>query len=657
VIAPRLFVCSGAKVAAGDVVAAGRRRVNLDSIGTKANVNILFENVAKVFNQHLSPRLVDLLEIASYVFSADCATSRGTEWSDDESTEPWGRDFAFVIPVRDVGFWNSPGVGSLVTEVLSFLSNDKYSFIFVPLDHDRSGQQQYLEFGELEDWPFHHPDRVLMFSGGLDSLAGAVETARGGGKLVLVSHRPVSTMSSRQQRLFSELRKEFPEQLIHVPVWINKDETLGRESTQRTRSFLYSALGTVVAQSVGAGGVRFFENGIVSLNLPVADEVVRARASRTTHPVVLQLFTSLYSAVTERDFAVDNPYLFQTKTDVVTTLSANRAAHLIAQTCSCAHTMFKSKAQGHCGSCSQCIDRRFAITAAGLLAYDSEADYVSDVFVGPRKEGPEKKMAVDYARHGIELSRRSESELAALFNAELARAVRYDPKRSEAAERIISMHKRHGEVVARVLQKKVVEQAAKLVDGTIDRSSLVALVVGKRHLEKQDKAPDAKEYEHSGRTKNQAGMSASPGLGAENMAPIVEEILKSIFAKIGAPAERRVRRKGRLTKRDTVIFAAILMDLRGTRYCSFLQNYGLRPKWSDSGPATYLQSYQIGSPWRKKVQDEKSRAKARMERYANSELANAFNTYVPDKFSSLTPLLPPCETRATHARGLAAGRK
>src|SRR5438128_4544308 len=424
-IAARLFACSGAKIAAADPVAAGRLRVELDSVGNKPNVHIRFANVARIFHQHLSPRLVDLLEIASYVHGADCATSRGKGWMDDASTEPWGRDLAFVIPVREPGFWNSAGISSLMTEVLGFLSNDKYSFTFVPLEHDRSYQQQYFEFGDLEDWPFYGPEKVLMFSGGLDSLAGAVETARSGARLVLVSHRPVSTVDSRQRRLFSELRKEFPDQIIHIPVWINKAEELGRrEPTQRTRSFLYSALGTVVAESVQAGGVRFFENGIVSLNLPVADEVLRARASRTTHPLALHLLEGLCSAVTARDFAVDNPYLFKTKTDVATILSTHKAAHLIPHTCSCAHSMFKRKTQGHCGRCSQCIDRRFAITAAGLLAYDFEADYVSDVFVGPRKEGPEKNMAVDYARHGIELWRRSESELATLFNAELTRAVR-----------------------------------------------------------------------------------------------------------------------------------------------------------------------------------------------------------------------------------------
>ena len=632
-IDPRLFVCSGAKIAPSDPVAAGRKRIDLDSIGNKANVNIRFENVAKIFHRHLSPRLVDLLEIAAYVYAADCATRRGTQWTDEDSTEPWGRDFAFVIPVREPDFWNSAEISPLLAEVLSFLSNDKYSFTFVPLKHDRT-EQQYLEFSEPEDWPFRDPERVLMFSGGLDSLAGAVETARSGGRLVLVSHRPVSTLSSRQKKLFHELQKEFPDQLIHVPVWINKVEGLGREPTQRTRSFLYAALGTVVAQSVQAGGVRFFENGIVSLNLPVADEAIRARASRTTHPVALHLLKSLCSAVTERDFAVDNPYHFKTKTDVATVLSANRAAHLIPYTCSCAHLMFKSKTQLHCGSCSQCIDRRFAITAAGLLAHDSADDYVLDVFMGPRKDGPEKSMAVDFVRHGIELCRLSESELAARFNAELSRAVRYEPKRSEAAERIISMHKRHGEVVTRVLQEKIAEQAEKLVKGTMDDSSLLALVVGKKHF-----------------TKGQGVTTADPLVQPQKAASVnLEELITSVLAKFSPQVRRRAQKRGRLGRRDTVIFAAILLVLEGPKYCAFLQDCGIRPKWSDSGPASYPKSYQTGEPWRKKVQDEKTRAKSRMSRYADSELADAFNIHLPDQFHEISGLLPTRATRMTRVK-------
>jgi len=106
-IAGRLFACSGAKIAAADPVAARRQCVELDSIGSKANVHIRFENVTRIFQQDLSPRLIDFLEIASYVYGADCATSRGKGWTDDASTEPWGRDLAFVIAVREPDFWNS----------------------------------------------------------------------------------------------------------------------------------------------------------------------------------------------------------------------------------------------------------------------------------------------------------------------------------------------------------------------------------------------------------------------------------------------------------------------------------------------------------------------------------------------------------------------
>ena len=167
-----------------------------------------------------------------------------------------------------------------------------------------------------------------MFSGGLDSLAGIVETVASGGKSVLVSHRPVSTLDARQRKLFGELQGKFPGQLIHIPVWINKDEGFGREPTQRTRSFLFVALATLVAQSIEARGIRFYENGVLSVNLPMAEEVLRARASRTTHPVTLHLLSLLAAAVTGRELLIDNPFLFKTKAEVVQSLANTRPIEL-----------------------------------------------------------------------------------------------------------------------------------------------------------------------------------------------------------------------------------------------------------------------------------------------------------------------------------------
>ena len=624
-IGPRLFLCSGAKVGSNDPIATGRQSVELDSIGSRANVNIRLENVARVFGRELSPRLVDLLEIASYVFSADCATRRGTEWSDNHSTEPWSRDLAFVIPVRDLAFWTSEAIRSLMIEVLTFLADDKYSFTFVPLQSERLFRQQYLEFAEFNDWPFQAPDRVVMFSGGLDSLAGAVETAKRGQNTVLVSHRPVSTMSARQSKLFKELAKSFPRRFLHVPIWINKDQRLGQEPTQRTRSFLFASLGAVVGESLDSGGVRFFENGVVSLNLPVADEVLRSRASRTTHPLALHLLQALCAAVAEREFVVDNPYFYKTKAEVVEILHTAGVPHLIAHTCSCAHSMFKSKTQWHCGRCSQCIDRRFAISAAGLQRYDPKDDYESDVFVGSRKDGPEKNMAADYVRHGLELCQRSERDLAAQFSAEVSRAVRYEGKRSQAAARIIETHRRHGEIVGRVLEQTIAERAAELAKGTVPETSLLSMVVRKEYLNKVAQS---------------AIQKCSGGLSSDLTYSGIEHLFRTVLAGIGAPnRKRRTSARKKPNRRDMVIFAAVTLDLKGSRYCDFLHNHGLRPKWSDTGPATYAKSYAAGDTWRKRVQDEKSRASARLKMYPESELREALVTHLPDEFQTITQRL------------------
>lgn len=561
---------------------------------------------------------MDFLEIASYVFAGDCSTRRG-EWTDEKSEEPWTRDFAFHIAVREPEFWADAKIMSLLQKVLGFLSNDVYSFTFVPLARERRVESSYFEFGELSDWPFHKPARVVMFSGGLDSLAGAVETAVSGVKSVLISHRPVSTLDARQRKLVRELQKRFPGQFVHIPVWINKAEKFGREPTQRTRSFLFAALGTLVAQSVEAGGVRFYENGILSLNLPLAQEALRSRASRTTHPVALQLLGLLAAAITERELAMDNPFSFKTKAEVVGTIETNRVTELVPLTCSCSHLMFQSSVKHHCGVCSQCIDRRVALAGAGLLASDPITDYVADVFTGARPKQLDRSIAIDYALHGIELDRQSETEIASTFNAEITRAVRYEARRGEAAQSIISMHKRHGSTVRRVLEEQLRLNAPKLIDRTLESNSLLGLIIGERYLPRSD---------------GESSQSASGKL----LSRLEEEVLNRIANPSAATRPKRSAKSGP-NKRETILFAAILSNLEGLRYCSFLDRHKVRPKWADEGPSGYRSSYLHNAGYKKKVQDEKSRAKKRMDGHTDPMLADAFVTYLPTEFETLSQFL------------------
>jgi hypothetical protein len=130
-------------VKALDPAWTGRHQIELDAIGDKYNVNIRFEDVARKFQHNISPRLMDFLEIASYVFTADCSTLRG-EWTDAKGEEPWGRDLAFLIAVREPKFWETPKVKRLMQDVLRFLSDDTYSFQFVRLEADRRAQTALL---------------------------------------------------------------------------------------------------------------------------------------------------------------------------------------------------------------------------------------------------------------------------------------------------------------------------------------------------------------------------------------------------------------------------------------------------------------------------------------------------------------------------------
>ncbi len=481
-IEPRLFLCSGYQISEKDTLRKGRKVIELDSVGNDPNVNIRLEKLAKIFEQNFEPRLVDLIEIASYIYAADASTQRGTDWTDNNSTEAWERDFHFVIPVRDLTFWQNPDVTSLLLQIIAFISNDKVKIDFVELKKDRT-VKEYLQFGELEDWKFYGVDRVTMFSGGLDSLAGITEQANLNNQLMLVSHVPIHKTHKRQKNLYNEIIKKFNTPIEHVPVFINKNKNLGREFLQRTRSLLFSAIGTVIAESIKADGVRFYENGIVSLNLPVADEVLRARASRTTHPLTLKLFSDFYSLVTERKFIVDNPYIFKTKKDIIEIIKLNNSADLIQHSCSCAHTYYQSGTQWHCGTCSQCIDRRVAIFAAKAQEFDPETDYVVDVFTGKRKDGYEKNMAVNFVRHATELNQMSDTEIATKFNRDISRAIRNFPNHSEATESFIKIHKEHGESVCKVLAQKISENSEKFILDELDKSSMLSSIANREHRE------------------------------------------------------------------------------------------------------------------------------------------------------------------------------
>ncbi|MBA3518414.1 MAG: hypothetical protein H0T75_12405, partial [Rhizobiales bacterium] len=382
----RLVLCGGARREATGPA------LRLALGGAEQNIKLRLEDISRAMVRPIPDRIADLTEIAAYVYCADQGTSRGGP-ADVGMGARWRRRFRFVIPVRDPDHWSGRAVVELLHSTLSFLSDDEYEFEFEQASSPPPFQD-YLAFGEDDPAAFG-TDRVVLFSGGLDSLSGAIEELSAKRtRIALVSHRSSPKVHDHQKRLVRALKHRFPKRILHVPILLTRQRGLPvREFTQRTRSFLYSALGCAVGHLLGNNSVRFYENGVVSINLPISEQVVGARATRTTHPLVLDLFRRFFSAALGASIFLDNPFIWRTKSEVVRAIVVSGCGDLIRETVSCTRVHEATKLHTHCGCCSQCLDRRFGVLAAAAGEHDPVEMYRIELLTGDRDKPLDRVMA------------------------------------------------------------------------------------------------------------------------------------------------------------------------------------------------------------------------------------------------------------------------
>src|SRR4051812_4408091 len=455
--------------------------------GPKPNLRVRIQDISSRLVSNIPDVLVDLLEVATYVYAADSAVPRGGP-TDVQFGAQWRRKLRFIIPGRCPDFWSSGPVSSALVETLGFVSEDDYQFEFTSRI-SRPAVQSYLEFSG-ENLEGFAPDEVVLFSGGLDSFAGALEELVARGKSVaLVSHRSASKIASAQQRLVEQVRCRVGlNRALHIPVWTELDRELSQEPTHRTRSFLFAALGTVTARLFGLDRIRFYENGVVSLNLPPVAQVIGARATRTTHPQALAGFRRVLSELLKHPVDVVNPFVWLTKAEVVERIAAHGFSDLIRDTRSCTRVHDMTRLHPHCGQCSQCLDRRFAILEAGQAHEDPDEAYKVDLFTGERPAGPDREMALAYVRSASDVNRMADVAFFSRFG-EASRAVGFsDEPAGVVAERIFDLHRRRAAAVCTVFDQAVSKHAGALREQSLPASSLLALVVGQR---KQKEGPHA----------------------------------------------------------------------------------------------------------------------------------------------------------------------
>ena len=423
------------------------------------------------FNKRLTAglpdRLLDLLEIATLVYGMDAAVSRGGT-TDRKMGQAWYRQFNVEMPVRDPDFWNAPAIKDALEEMLLFLSDDRFGFDFVVGQHSRM-ESKWFDFGKDEGW---QADRVLMFSGGLDSFAGALEEViEQRNRVALVSHFSSTKIAPVQRSLCTAIAaKEGAEALRHFPMRIQLWRRSHQESTHRTRSFLFAVLGLMTTLAFGETRVSFHENGVVSLNLPPVGSVVGARATKTTHPQTLSLFSHLFSLVFEREIRVDNPFFWRTKTEVLQTIDRLGMADQVRVSSSCADTHNRTKQHPHCGRCSQCIDRRFAVLASGMARHDPGEAYAKDLLEAPRDAVVDRELSMSYLRNALAFEVMAPQDLEARFPDVLSAVSHLQLSPDVALSRISELLKRHGAAVSGAMREALkVRTAEDYPEGSLPR--------------------------------------------------------------------------------------------------------------------------------------------------------------------------------------------
>jgi len=293
-------------------------------------------------------RAWDLLSVALAIISADLAEPR------NQSADGWTRRFELHVAVSDPAFWTTQR--PTMEFLFSFLTTDTWRI-------------EFLGKGFLPLPPtkavLPPEDSVVLLSGGLDSLVGAID-------LIANGKRPLAV--SQVVRGDAEKQKQFAARigsgLRHLPLNHNADLPHPESPpSQRARSIAFLAYGVLVATTLAqhqrGSTIPLYvcENGFIGINPPLTGARIGSLSTRTTHPTFLALFQKLLDAA-ELRVRVETPYRLCTKGEMLLGCKDQMFLKKLApSSTSCGR--FNHFANTHCGRCVPCLIRRAAFKRWG----------------------------------------------------------------------------------------------------------------------------------------------------------------------------------------------------------------------------------------------------------------------------------------------------
>ncbi len=331
------------------------------------NLDMSFEDLRR-FCGWRDPLALDLLLVASLCYVVDKMVERKS------AADCWTRELNVTLPVSAPDHWQS--AASQLSETLTFLTGDIWNLTFTALSprHWRSPRRRirYYDF---------KADAVCLFSGGLDSLAGAIDLmeAEPDKKVLFIGHHDGA--AGEQTVLAQHLRRRYPNRSHLLRVRVGHKPPNALETTLRSRSLVFLALGFYAARYYGAEVPLYAcENGVIALNVPLTPSRAGSCSTRTMHPFFLESIVATLHTLGFTNPLI-NPLEFKTKGECLSTCRDTAFLKTVAdRAVSCSHGTRRQywirRGANNCGYCVPCLFRRAAMHQAGL---DNGLQYGFDV--------------------------------------------------------------------------------------------------------------------------------------------------------------------------------------------------------------------------------------------------------------------------------------
>ena len=463
-----LFECDGADAPPRWREQSWDLRDTLRHRGSDATVQVQIEGVSLPLSQ-IDGRPADILRIAAYVLAADQSLSRGGHGDGD--TSDWRRRLALSIPVREPQFWSQDNVRRALTATLAFVTGDVWEFHFREERHREAQAVHPVSGGELPD----RPDRVVLLSGGADSLCALVELIANGGRPALLHHRLTPQSMGPRKGLVDELRRRYPAWTFpEIDAWIQRRGPEEREKTKRSQPFLLASVAAACAAALQVQDIVLAANGIASLHFPIHGPVASPQAIRSTHPTFIRLLNELFALVLDPPVRVRNPLWNRTRTESLGILRESENQDLLRWAESCPRMSSWPRGRGPCGFCAQCVDRRFGEALAENNADDSAERYEVDIFGDALPEGEARTVCASL----IGFARKAERLAETQFFEEFPQLHDCIAGQEEIANELVTLLRKHSKIIISVFTMQVHDRAWEIAAGTLPPHCMIALSPG-----------------------------------------------------------------------------------------------------------------------------------------------------------------------------------